>query len=157
MDMINPNGDEFTQDDPLAASGHPPTVEPFAEPTGESWKTAATGKMAVARERTEVFVRRNPVPVIVGALAFGLAIGWALRHATREEKELEVKTPLGNVNWSFLSLPFVWPFLRSMREKYADSAENIKDSVRDGVGRMRKIDLDDYTKPLRKRWRAWTN
>jgi hypothetical protein len=153
--MINPNGDEFAQDDPLAASGHPLTNEPFN--AGESWDKPTTGKMTVARERTERFVRQNPVPVIAGALVCGLAIGWALRQATRDEKEVDLKSPLGNVNWSFLSLPFVWPFLKSMKEKYEDSSDTIKDTVRDGVGRMRKIDLGDYTKPIKKRWRAWTN
>lgn len=159
--MINPNGDDFVEDNPLAASPQSSAGESSTEPrlsdaTGETWKQAKE-KMGVARERTEVFLRENPVPLIVGALALGLVAGWALRHATREEKEIEVKSPLGDFNWSFLSLPFLWPFFKSVKEKYEDSADTVKDSVREGVGRVRKIDIDRYAKPLRKRWKAWTH
>jgi hypothetical protein len=28
--------------------------------------------------------------------------------------------------------------------------------VKDGVKRLKKIDIDDYAKPIRKRWKAWT-
>ncbi len=118
---------------------------------GDTWQqTKETA--GVARERTEVFLRENPVPTIVGALALGLAIGWALRYATAEdEKEVELESPLGRVNWGFLSLPFLWPFLKTVKEKYDDSAETVKD----GVERLRDIDVKRYTKPIRKRWEAW--
>ncbi len=166
--MINPNGDDFVEDNPLASSAPPslgqssfnppPDLSPrkIAAPAGDAWKQSKD-KAGVALERTEVYVRENPLPVIVGALTVGLALGWALRHATREEKEVEVKTPLGDFNWSFLSLPFLWPFVKTMKEKYGDSAETVKDSVREGVDRMRKIDIDQYAKPLRKRWKSWTH
>ena len=118
---------------------------------GDTWQqTKETA--GVARERAEVFLRENPVPTIVGALALGLAIGWALRYATAEdEKEVELESPLGRVNWGFLSLPFLWPFLKTVKEKYDDSAETVKD----GVERLRDIDVKRYTKPIRKRWEAW--
>jgi hypothetical protein len=163
--MINPNGDEFTEDDPLAASQQSSTGEisiplrPQSAPalvSGDNWKQAKD-RLETARDRTELFVRENPVPIIVGALALGLAAGWALRHATREEKEVEIKTPLGDFNWSFLSLPFLWPFIKSVKAKYEDSTETIKDVARDGVDRVRKIDIDRYAKPLRKRWKNWTH
>ena len=167
--MINPNGDDFVEDDPLAGSAPSsagqsstnPRVDPgpgkISAAAGETWKQARE-KAGMARERTEIFMRENPVPIIVSALVLGLAAGWALRHATqRDEKEIEVKSPLGDFNWSFLSLPFLWPFFKSMKEKYEDSAETIKDTVRDNVGRVRKIDIDRYAKPLRKRWKAWTH
>src|SRR5256885_10590400 len=107
-----------------------------------------------ARERTELFLRENPVPMIIGALAIGLGIGLAIRYASRsEEKEVELKTPLGRINWSMLSLPFLWPVFRGMKEKFGESAG----AVRDGVGQVGNIDLDRYTKPIRKRWKSWTS
>ena len=111
-------------------------------------------KAGRARERTEYFVRENPVPTILGALGIGIAIGLAIRYASASERktEIQVKSPLGNLNWSFLSLPFLWPLLKSAREKYEDSAEAMKD----GVKRLKKIDVDRYAKPIRKRWNAWT-
>ena len=112
-------------------------------------------RLSQARQRTELFLRENPVPAILGALGLGLAIGWALRHATAEEKEEEIKSPVGNINWSFLSLPFLWPFLRTVKDRYENSAESVKDGVKDGVGRIKDIDISSYTKPIRKRWKAW--
>ena len=111
-------------------------------------------KAGRARDRTEYFVRENPMPTILGALGLGIAIGLAIRYASEPKTEVEVKSPLGNVdwNWSFLSLPFLWPLFKSARQKYETSAE----AVKDGVKRLKKIDIDDYAKPIRKRWKAWT-
>jgi hypothetical protein len=162
--MINPD-DNFpeneTFDEPLpideeqieagAKRSARRTVEKISTAAGETW--AQTKQRAGnARERTELFLRENPVPTVLGALVIGLAIGLAIRYASREEeKEIEVKTPLGNVSWSFLSLPFLWPLFKSVKQKYEDSAE----AVKEGVDRVRSIDVHRYTKPIRKRWKSW--
>jgi hypothetical protein len=163
--MINPD-DDFPEneafDEPLpigeqqgetgAQGAARRTARKISTAAGETW--AQTKERAGnARERTELFLRENPVPTILGALVVGLAIGLAIRYASsEEEKEVEVKTPLGNISWSFLSLPFLWPFFKSVKEKYEDSA----DAVKDGVDRVRNIDVRRYTKPIRKRWKSWT-
>lgn len=118
---------------------------------GDKWESAKTEAVLV-RERAELFLRKNPVPAIIGALALGLAIGFAVHYSSRPSRREEIKTPLGNVNWGFLSLPFLWPFFKSVREKYEDSA----DAMRSGVDRLKKIGANDYAKPIRKRWSAWT-
>src|SRR6266699_2641999 len=165
--MINPNENNLTRDEPL-----PTPVQPGAEETGpggrEQFRRATkkisttmshtwdeTKEKAVrARDRTEYFVRENPVPTILGALGLGIAIGLAIRYASTSEQkaEIEMKSPLANLNWSLLSLPFLWPLFKSAREKYESSAEAMKD----GVERLKKIDVDRYAKPIRKRWKAWT-
>jgi ElaB/YqjD/DUF883 family membrane-anchored ribosome-binding protein len=159
--MINSNGDDLVEDNPLAASSQPsgeqgagdiePRLRRMSEAAGETWQQTKD-RAGAARDRTEVFLRDNPIPTIVGALALGLVFGWALRHATsREEKKIEIESPLGR--FSFLSLPFLWPVFKSMKEKYEDSAEVVKDRV----GRLKDIDIDRYTKPVRKRWQTWTH
>ena len=161
--MINPNGDEFTEDDPLAASmrsgdeigtQHGCARRPARFlAAGEAWEQTKE-KAGTARERTEFFLRENPVPTVIGALALGVAIGLAIRYASSSaEKEVEAKSPLGNVDLSVLSLPFLWPLFKSMRRKYEDSA----DVVKDGVDRLKKVDVDRYVKPLRKKWKSWAN
>jgi hypothetical protein len=163
--MINPD-DDFPENEPLDAplpineeqTDTAPrraarrTAQKISTAAGETW--AQTKQRAGnARERTELFLRENPVPTIIGALMVGLAIGLAIRYASAEEKkQVEVKTPLGNFSWGFLSLPFLWPFFKSVRERYEDSAEVVKE----GVDRVRNIDVHRYTKPIRKRWKNWT-
>lgn len=168
--MINPNGDQFAQNDApggsmgagqeQASSG---TQGRFQDMTGrvsnaagDAWRqtkqTAGT-----ARERTEFFLRENPVPTVIGALALGLAIGLAIRYSSSsEEREVEVKSPLGDVNLGVLSLPFLWPFFKSVKNKYEDSAEAVKEGVREGVDRIKSVDVHRYMKPVRKQWRSWT-
>ena len=157
---MDPIEDDFVNDEPLAAESNgpvrrrrrrqPPSV---LEPPPRR-REHIGGRANYARERTELFLRENPVPMIIGALAAGLAIGLAIRYASRsDEKEMEIKTPLGRVNWSVLSLPFLWPFVRGMKEKFEDSADVLKD----GVARVKDIDVDRYTKPIRKRWKSWTS
>ncbi|MEO5721693.1 MAG: hypothetical protein ABIR71_09515 [Chthoniobacterales bacterium] len=110
---------------------------------------------STAREKTEFLMRENPVPTVIGALAVGLAIGLAIRYSSdaAAERERQVKSPFGNVNLGMLSLPFLWPFFKTMQRRYEDSAEVVKD----GVDRLKSVDVDSYVKPLRKKWRAWTN
>jgi ElaB/YqjD/DUF883 family membrane-anchored ribosome-binding protein len=165
--MINPNGDEFMEDDPLAASMRSSeeraseqnsgrlrqATDKVSTMAGDAWEQTKE-RASVARERTEFFLRENPVPTVLGALAIGVAIGLAIRYSSSSaEKEAEAKLPLANVDLSILSLPFLWPFFKSLRRKYEDSTEVVKD----GVDRLKKVDVDRYVKPLRKKWRAWAN
>lgn len=156
---MDPIEDDFVNDEPLAAAEQngPPRkrrrrAASVLEPPPR--RREQIRGASSARERTELFLRENPVPMVIGALAAGLAIGLAIRYASRsDEKEVEVKTPLGRINWSVFTLPFLWPLVRGMKDKFEDSA----DSIREGVGRVKNIDLDRYTKPIRKRWKSWTD
>ena len=123
-----------------------------------AWRQTVQGA-GTARERTEFFLRENPVPTVIGALAVGLAIGLAIRYAseTHKEEEKQVRTPLGDLNLGVLSLPFLWPFFKSMQRRAEGSAEWVKENVRDSADRIKDIDVDRYVKPLRKKWRNWTN
>src|SRR5205823_3929516 len=98
--MINPNENNLTRDEPL-----PTPVQPGAEeigPGGREQFRRATNKFSTAmsqtwdetkekagraRDRTEYFVRENPVPTILGALGLGIAIGLAIRFASTSERK----------------------------------------------------------------------
>jgi hypothetical protein len=165
--MINPNENNLTRDEPLPTPIPPAeeqigsggreqfrqTASKFSAAVSQTWDETKE-KATRAKERTEYFVRENPVPTILGALGLGIAIGLAIRFVSAGESksETEVKSSLGDLNWSILSLPFLWPLFKSAKERYESSAE----AVKDGVKRLKKIDVDRYAKPIRKRWKAWT-
>ena len=162
---MNPNENDFTRDEPLPAQQFQPPEEDIASAGREQFRRTTEevsrqmsqtwdqtkDKASRALERTEHFVRENPVPTILGALGLGIAIGLAIRYAAPSERkrEIEVKSPLGDFNWSVLSLPFLWPLFKSAREKS-------EDVMRNGVKRFKKMDVESYGKPIRKRWKAWT-
>ncbi|MGH7984496.1 MAG: hypothetical protein ACREFF_15330 [Candidatus Udaeobacter sp.] len=169
--MINPNENDLTRDEPLPEQLHSREEEmgstgreqfrratrKFSTAMSQTWD-GTKEKAGLARERTEYFMRENPVPTILSALGIGIAIGLAIRYAstTERKKEIELKSPLGDFNWSLLSLPFLWPLFKSAREKYERSTDAVADAMKDGAKRLKKIDVDRYAKPIRKRWKAWT-
>jgi hypothetical protein len=154
--MMDPTEDDIVNDEPLAAESNGPVrrrrrSSPSVLEPPPRRREHIGGRGRMIREQTELFLRENPVPMIIGALAAGLAIGLAIRYASRsDEREMEIKTPLGRINWSVLSLPFLWPFVRGVKAKFEDSADAVKESVK-------SIDVDRYTKPIRKRWKSWTS
>ena len=169
---MNPNEHDLTRDESLS-SQHQPREEETGSTGREQFRQAkqelSTGmnqawdqtkeKASRALERTEYFVRENPVPTILSALSLGLAIGLAIRYAAPRERKQEfvVESPLGKFNWSVLSLPFLWPLFKSARKKYEKSADVVSDAMKNGVKRLKKVDVERYAKPMRKRWRAWTH
>ncbi|MEO8438847.1 MAG: hypothetical protein ABI540_01370 [Spartobacteria bacterium] len=160
--MKNSNGDNFTENDPMSETE-------FGSGTGErsSQGRVADGarklsnaasdtwdqtrqKAVVVRERTEFFLRENPVPTVLGALALGLAIGLAIRYSSRPEEptSLSVKRALREIDWSTMSPAFLPGLIKSAKRGYADSAE----AVKGGYERVKEVDVDEYVKPLRKQW-----
>jgi hypothetical protein len=168
---MNPNENDLTRNEPLPGQLQPREEEigstgreQFRQATEEvstqmsqTWDQTKQ-KASRALERTEHFVRENPVPTILGALGLGIAIGLAIRHATPSEhkREIEIESPWGKFNWSVLSLPFLWPLFKSARKQYEKSTDVVADAMKDGVKRLKKMDVERYAKPIRKRWRAWT-
>ncbi len=155
--MINPGGSEFNEDIPITPATQlgPDFRESVSEKAGEVWEQTKE-KAGVARERTEIFVRENPIPTLLGALGLGIVIGLAIRYASNSrDREDEVKESASKA-WSFLSLPFFWPMMKTVKEKAGESA----DAVMEGVDRLKKVDVARYTEPikkdLRKRWKSWT-
>jgi len=163
--MMNPNENDLTSDEPRPAQQFQPREEDIGTTGREQFRRATQKasteisqtwdqtkeKASRALERTEHFVRENPMPTILSALGIGIAIGLAIRYATPSEskREIVLESPWGKFNWSVLSLPFLWPLFKSAREKS-------EDVMRNGVKRLKKMDVEGYAKPIRKRWRAWT-
>ena len=167
---MNPNENDLARDEPLPAQLQPREEEigstgreqfrratkPVSAEISQTWDQTKE-KASRALGRTKDFLHENPVPTILGALGLGIAIGLAIRYVAPSERktEIEVKSPWGNLNWSVLSLPFLWPMFKSAKKKYERSADAVADAMKDGVKRLKKMDVERYAKPIRKRWRAW--
>jgi ElaB/YqjD/DUF883 family membrane-anchored ribosome-binding protein len=108
-------------------------------------------KASRAFDRTEDFLRENPVPTILGALGFGIAIGLAIRYAapTNANGKSRWSRPGANFNWS---VSFAAVSLAAVQI----GPEKSEDVMRNGVKRLKKMDVERYAKPIRKRWKAWT-
>ena len=107
-------------------------------------------KAVVVRERTEFFLRENPVPTVLGALALGLAIGLAIRYSSRpEEPSVSLKRALKEFDWNSIAPAFLPGLMKSVKRGYADSAEAVKDKL----DRVKEVDVEEYMRPLRKRWK----
>jgi hypothetical protein len=154
--MINPTGDEFSEEVPTSASADVGAFQQrnrsAAETASEAWEQTKE-KAGAMKIRTEIFVRRNPIPILLGALGVGIAIGLAIRYAsTTATREYEAREKIGDGAFGFLSLPFLLPFLKPVKTKAEDSA----DAIKEGVDRLKNVNVARYTKPIRKRWKAWT-
>src|SRR6266436_1485071 len=102
--MINPNNDNLTRDEPLptplqsdegeiGSSGREQfrrAQNKFSTAMSLTWE-GTKEKAGRARERTEYFVRENPVPTIIGALGIAIAIGLAIRFASTSEQKAEIE------------------------------------------------------------------
>src|SRR5256714_7394688 len=170
--MMNPNENDLKRDEPLPAPQFQPREGDIGSTGREQFRQAAQKvstemshtwdqtkeKASRALDRTEGFLRENPVPTVLGALGLGIAIGLAIRYAAPSERKHEIvlESPWGKFNWSILSLPFLWPLFKSARKQYEKSADVVSDAMKDGVKRLKKMDVERYAKPMRKRWRAWT-
>jgi len=162
--MKNSNGDNFTENDPMSETEFGSEISrrsaqerlqegarKISNVASDTWDQTRQ-KAVVVRERTEFFLRENPVPTVLGALALGLAIGLAIRYSSRpEEPQLTLKRALREIDWSTISPAFLPALMRSVKRGYADSAE----AVKGGLERVKEVDVDDYVKPLRKRWTKW--
>jgi ElaB/YqjD/DUF883 family membrane-anchored ribosome-binding protein len=93
----------------------------------------AEDTLATSRE----FVRRNPIPVVLGAIAFGVAIGYVMMSARRKPtfRGQYVDEPLGAVREAIRSA--LAPVSQRVHEGY--------DSARDGVGKA--MDRVHHFKP----------
>jgi ElaB/YqjD/DUF883 family membrane-anchored ribosome-binding protein len=160
--MKNSNGDNFTERDPMAETEFGSEISErsgrmqegarkISDAASATWDQTRQ-KAVVVRERTEFFLRENPVPTVLGALALGLAIGLAIRYSSRpQEPSRSVKRALRELDWSGIAPAFLPALMRNVKRGYEGSAEAMKD----GFERVREVDVDEYVKPLRKRWKKW--
>src|SRR5438067_12903015 len=98
-------------------------------------------------------VRKNTIALLLDALALDIDIRLSISYASgTAERKIEPEGKISDGALGFLSLPFLWPLLKSVKAKAEDSA----DALKEGVDRLKNVKVSRYAKPIRKRWKAWT-
>ena len=159
--MINPNENDLTRDEPLPAQLQPSEEEIGS--TGREQFRRATNKISTAmsqtwdetkekagraRERTRIFrARKSRADDPRGAGDRNRDWSWrsAMPLPAERKAEIEVKSPLGDLNWSVLSLPFLWPLFKSARKNMRIGRSN----GRCNEGRRQTVEKN-RREPLRK-------
>lgn len=100
----------------------------------------------IVRE-TEVYIRQNPVPALLGAVAVGILIGMVARSLEREREP----EPIHDVVNELRSM--LKPLAKKTRKGWAASSEAVQDAVHEVVGRARDLDVEQYVDPVAKWWR----
>lgn len=111
-------------------------------------KDRAAGMQEGATEalhRADVYVRENPVPTILGALAIGFLIGVLVRSSeptprsrwndARDDAEDQLRSLISSI-------------AKKGKKAYKKSASAVRDGISDATDAARNIDLDDYTDPV---------
>jgi len=110
-----------------------------------------------ALHRADMYVRENPVPTVLGALALGFVIGILVRPSepTPRSRWNDAKDYAGDVEDQLRSL--LNSIAKKSKKAYKKSSSAVRDAVEDAADAARDIDLDDYTDPVqswfRKLWK----
>jgi len=96
--------------------------------------------------QTENYVRGNPIPALLGAVAFGVAIGLVARSLeTRREPE-----PLQDALNELRGL--LGPLGKKTRKAYAETSDAVLEAVEQAVDRARDLDLDPVAGWWKRLW-----
>ena len=100
---------------------------------------------------TDRYLRENPVPAVLGALAVGFAIGLLTRLIDQERRPTPVRDSLDESADALRS--FFKPAAKKTRQAYQQSASAVRGAVDHVAGKASEIDIDDYIDPVTKWWR----
>ena len=115
----------------------------FAQDTAATVKTQA----GEAYHRGEEYVRTNPVPVVLGALAIGLLVGLAIARREEEEptaRERYLDEPLHQTRDALYSI--LGPVAKRIRHGYGDA----RSSLEKAADRAQDLDCEPFFKNARR-------
>jgi len=104
---------------------------------------AVTERAEEYLHETGRYVRENPVPLLLGAVAVGFILGLAARQLEKERKHEPIHDALDEIR----------SFLKPLAKRARRAAEHSADIVRDAAGRVRDLDVDDCAAPMSGWWR----
>lgn len=117
------------------------TTEEIQEPKGQARALV---------EQTESYVRANPIPALLGAVAVGFVLGMVARSLETEREPEPIRDALNEIR-SMLK-----PLAKKTRKTYAESSDVVREAVEKAVERAKDLDVDRYVDPVSAWWkRLW--
>lgn len=104
-----------------------------------------------ALRKADAYVRENPVPVILGALAVGFIFGLLSRGIHHETPRSAFAARRDDVQ-DFLT-ELMRDASKRTRRAYDHSSHAVQDAVHDALGRVKDVDVEEYTDPVVKWFR----
>jgi hypothetical protein len=104
---------------------------------------AVTERAEEYLHETGRYVRENPVPLLLGAVAVGFLLGLAARQLERERKHEPIHDALDEIR----------TFLKPLARRARDAAGHSAGIVREAADRVRHLDAEDCAAPLSGWWR----
>lgn len=106
-------------------------------------------------DRADHYVRENPVPALIGAVAVGFALGLLARSIEPSRRHEPIQDCLDETG-SFLESLFT-PLAKKSRRAYSRSSKAVHNVVDAAASQIRDVDVDDYVDPVVKWWkRLWS-
>jgi len=100
--------------------------------------------------QAENYVRANPIPALIGAVAVGFALGLISRSLEKQREPEPIRDALNEIR-SLLK-----PLAKKTRKAYAESSDTVREAVEHAVERAKELDVDRYVDPLSSWWkRLW--
>lgn len=97
----------------------------------------------------ERYARENPVPIVIGALVAGLAIGMLIRTPSREASKLDqLKDQLEEAEDNLRSL--LSGIGKATRKNYKKGSSALRGAVDSAVEAVQDVDVSDYVDPASK-------
>ena len=134
------------------------------EQTQEELKNRVSGLQQDANEafhRADVYVRENPVPTILGALALGFIVGLLIRpteptpRSRWEDARDSARDFGGDVEDQLRSL--LTSIAKKGKKAYKKSSAAVRDAIDEATDAARDIDVEEMADPVtswfRKLWR----
>ncbi|SRR5260221_4386298 len=101
-------------------------------------------------QRTESYVRANPIPALLGAVAVGFALGLIARSLETQREPEPIRDAVREIR-SLLK-----PLAKKTRKAYAESSDAVRDAVEQAVEKAKEIEVDRYVDPVTSWWkRLW--
>lgn len=97
--------------------------------------------------QTENYVRANPVPALIGAVAVGFVLGLAVRSLEPQREAEPLRDALNDLRG------MLKPLAKKTRKAYAHSSDSVRDAVEQAMDRAKDLDVDRYVDPVAGWWK----